>query len=194
MLDNAGRHQPDHPSEMPVPPLRYPAFSLEFARLIHRGINAGKGNKLFVRGIVADTRSPYFQLSLDATHKRFYNHHKIVCQIKIMVSIANQMGSENMTPIVWLTGWPGIILSLGLLFVGLAKKWIHVMLAEVFMSLPFLILYLIGIPHFQYWSPIVVALNFAAGAALYKGHRGLSVLLVVPYTFIVLWLAYAVNT
>ena len=57
MLDNAGRHQPDHPSEMPVPPLRYPAFSLEFARLIHRGINAGKGNELLVRGIVSD--APY---------------------------------------------------------------------------------------------------------------------------------------
>jgi hypothetical protein len=111
-----------------------------------------------------------------------------------MLNIANQMGIQNTTPIVWLVGWPGIILSLGLLFVGLAKKWPHVMFAGVFMSLPFLLLYLIGTPRLQYWSPIVVALNFAAVAALYKGHRRLSVLLVVPYSFTVFWLVYAVNT
>jgi hypothetical protein len=104
------------------------------------------------------------------------------------------MGIENMTPLVWLMGWPGIILSLVLLFVGLAKKWPHVMLAVVFMSLPFLLFYLIGTPRLRYWSPIVAVLNFAAVAAFYKGHRGLSFFLVVPYTFVVFLLAYAVNT
>ena len=99
-----------------------------------------------------------------------------------------------MTLVVWLIGWPGIILSLSLLSIGLATKWPQVMLAGAFMSLPFLLLYLIGAPRFQYWSPILVAFNFAAVAALYKGRRALSVLLVVPYTCVVLWLAYAVYT
>ncbi len=54
-----------------------------------------------------------------------------------------------MTLVVWLIGWPGIILSLGLLSVGLARKWPHVMLAGAFMSLPFLLLYLIGTPVFN---------------------------------------------
>jgi hypothetical protein len=99
-----------------------------------------------------------------------------------------------MTLVVWLIGWPGIILSLSLLFVGIATKWPHVMLAGAFMSLPFLLLYLIGSPRFQYWSPILVAFNFAAVAALYKGRRGLSVFLVIPYTCVVFWLAYAVYT
>lgn len=97
-----------------------------------------------------------------------------------------------MSLIVWLIGWPGIILSLSLLSLGLAKKWPRVMLAGALISLPFLV-YLIGSPRFQYWSPIVVALTFAAVVALYNGRRGLSVLLVVPYTFLVLWLAYAVS-
>lgn len=99
-----------------------------------------------------------------------------------------------MTLVVWLIGWPGIVLSLSLLFVGIATKWPHVMLAGAFMSLPFLLLYLIGSPRFQYWSPILVAFNFAAVAALYKGRRGLSVLLVIPYTCVVFWLGYAVYT
>jgi hypothetical protein len=80
-----------------------------------------------------------------------------------------------------------------MLFVGLAKKWPHVMLAGAIMSMPFLFIYLMGTPRFQYWSPIVAALNFAAVAALYKGRRQLSGLLVVPYTFLVLLLAYTVN-
>ena len=31
MLDNAGRHQPDHPSKVPVAPLRYPTGPFELA-------------------------------------------------------------------------------------------------------------------------------------------------------------------
>jgi hypothetical protein len=99
-----------------------------------------------------------------------------------------------MTLVVWLIGWPGIVLSLSLLFVGIATRRPHVMLAGAFMSLPFLLLYLIGSPRFQYWSPILVAFNFAAVTALYKGRRGLSVLLVIPYTCVVFWLGYAVYT
>lgn len=98
---------------------------------------------------------------------------------------------DTMTIIVWLIGWPGIILSLGLLSVGLAKKWPHVMLGGALLSLPFLS-YLIGAPRFEYWSPILIAFNFAAVVVLYKGRRGLSVLLVIPYTCIVFWVGYAV--
>ena len=66
------------------------------------------------------------------------------------------------------------------------------MLAGVVMSLPFLLLYLMGTPRFAFWSPIVAALNVAAAAALYKGHRNISVLLVAPYILVVLWLALSV--
>jgi len=96
------------------------------------------------------------------------------------------------TPFAWLTGWPGIILSLALLSAGLAKKWLYIMLAGTFLSLPFLLLYLIGSPLFRYWSPMIAALNFGAVAVLYKGRCGLSVLLVAPYIFVVLWLAFSV--
>jgi hypothetical protein len=98
-----------------------------------------------------------------------------------------------MSPAIWLIGWPGIILSVGLLCLGLAKKWPRVMLAGAFMSLPFLFIYLMGTPLFQYWSPMVAVLNFAAVLVLFRGRRELSGLLVVPYIFLVLFLAYAVN-
>jgi hypothetical protein len=94
------------------------------------------------------------------------------------------------TPLAWLIGWPGIIVTFVLISAGLAKKRPHVMLAGVCMSLPLLLLYLLGSPLFQYWSLIIAALNFAAVYALYKGHRSLSVLLVTPYTLVVLWLIY----
>jgi hypothetical protein len=57
MLDNAVRHQPDYPPEMPVAPLLYSAGPLKFARVIYHGIYPGKSYELLVRGIVVD--APY---------------------------------------------------------------------------------------------------------------------------------------
>ena len=94
---------------------------------------------------------------------------------------------------IWLIGWPGVTLSVVLLCLGLARKWPRIMLAGAFMSLPFLLLYLMGTPRFQYWSPMAAVLNFAAVIALYKGRHELSGLLAVPYIFLVLLLAYMAN-
>src|SRR5512137_2938794 len=57
-LDHPDRHQPDHPSEMPVAPLGDPAVPVILAGLIDRWVQSGHGNQLVVVFEVLDLTPP----------------------------------------------------------------------------------------------------------------------------------------
>jgi hypothetical protein len=91
-------------------------------------------------------------------------------------------------------GWPAIILSLLLAFCGLVfKKWILLVVGGV-VALPFSAIYMGGYFHSYLIGAMLTLGHFAAAFSVHKKRMFIAWALLLPFTALVVMLAYAVLT
>ncbi len=93
-----------------------------------------------------------------------------------------------------LVGWPAIIAAAVLLIYGVATGRWKAVVAGAVVALPFLLMYLLGLPPVGYWALVPAVLNFAAALAVSRGHRGLGAAAIAPYLIVVVAVAISVLT
>lgn len=90
-------------------------------------------------------------------------------------------------------GWPSILTSLGLSLTGIARKRQVLLLIGALLVVPFAY-YLNASPRFAVPGAFLPMLHLGAAVAVYRGHRWLALLLLLPFIAVTIWLAVAVLT
>jgi hypothetical protein len=94
--------------------------------------------------------------------------------------------------VIAFVGWPAIIASLLLALCGLVfKKWVLLVIGGV-VALPFAILYMGGAFNSYFIGALLTLGHFAAAFAVYKNKIWIAWLMLLPFTVLVVILAYAV--
>jgi hypothetical protein len=93
--------------------------------------------------------------------------------------------------LIAIIGWPGIITSLGLSLAGVARRRHGWLLAGALVGLPFA-WYLSALPLFKGAGLFLPLFQLGAAYAIYRGHRPLALLCLLPLISITIWLAFVV--
>ncbi|MFZ5944334.1 MAG: hypothetical protein ACOYVD_09505 [Bacillota bacterium] len=88
-------------------------------------------------------------------------------------------------------GWPGIITSLILSFLGIMFRRYIFLVYGALAAVP-ISMYLSATPRFRYFMVLLPLFQFGAAFAVHKGNIKLAWLLFLPFLFTVSWLAVAV--
>ena len=94
--------------------------------------------------------------------------------------------------IIAIVGWPAIITSLLLALSGLVfKKWVLLVIGGV-VALPFSAFYMGGYLHSFFVGALLTLGHFAAAFSVYKKRLAIAWALMLPFTALVVMLAYVV--
>jgi len=89
--------------------------------------------------------------------------------------------------LIALTGWPGILLSLALSFIGIARRKINLCLAGAILVFPFAY-YLAGSPTFRIIGLLLPLFQFGVALAVRERRTKTAWLLLLPFLAIAGWL------
>lgn len=101
------------------------------------------------------------------------------------------MPANDFPLVAVMLGWPAILTSIALVFVGIARRRVRVAVVGGVLGLPFL-LYLFASPRVGRLSLVVGALYLGSSLAVTQSRRGLAVAMATPFAALAGFVAWIV--
>jgi hypothetical protein len=88
-------------------------------------------------------------------------------------------------------GWPAVLASIALVFVGIARRRVRVAVVGSVLGVPFL-MYLFASPRIGWLSLVVGAVYLGSSWALARSRRGLAITMATPFTALAIFVGWMV--